>query len=86
MLQGGNAELGNQRWTFNGTGARIATVHSKFTMNNSGWHISTYYCYYINSIDEKVFVLEYNGTATAPSIVQTMTISETPFVTVISIR
>ena len=40
----------------------------------------------VNFIDEKVFMLEYNGTGTAPSIVQTMTISETSFITDINVR
>jgi hypothetical protein len=42
---------------------------------------------HVNSIDEKVFVLEYNGTtATVPSIVQTVTIPDTPTFTNISVR
>ena len=67
----------NQYWTFSGAGASVTSVYSEFIMDNSGLHISTYCCCSHCSIDENVFVLEYNGTATAPSIAQTVTMPET---------
>lgn len=39
VLQEGNAELSsevNQHWTFTGSGTNATTVHSKFTVDNSG--------------------------------------------------